>query len=159
MMRRSCPFAPCMSRTWRMAEGASTGAGEKTTGGAVPRIQRDKSVPSMSSEVSGGNPLTKTASPTTNERTPRRSRWGSRAAIAAGIAGRGMSTTQEPSRSEASYTVAAERGPAEPSRGRNAPTIPAQSSADIPLGAWIAWHVTSTTSRPSMPGWRPGRST
>eukprot|EP00969_Alexandrium_andersonii_P239609 10577275-Alexandrium_andersonii.AAC.1 len=135
-----------------MEDGASTGAGEKTIGGAVPRIHRDRSAPRMSSEVSGVRPLTKTASPTTKARTPRRSRCGSRAATAAGIAGRGRSTTQEPSRSEASYTVTAERGPAEPSRSRSASTTPCHSAAAIPFGAWTAWQVTSTTSRPSIPG-------
>eukprot|EP00969_Alexandrium_andersonii_P295773 13074056-Alexandrium_andersonii.AAC.1 len=79
--------------------------------------------------------------------------------MAAGMAGRGRSTTQAPSRSAASYTVTAERGPAEPSRRRSADTTPCQSASDRLPGAWTVWHVTSTMSRPSMPGRRPGRRT
>eukprot|EP00969_Alexandrium_andersonii_P339375 15001357-Alexandrium_andersonii.AAC.1 len=79
--------------------------------------------------------------------------------MAAGMACRGRSTTQAPSRSDASYTATAERGPAEPSRRRSADATPCQSASGRPLGAWTAWHVTSTMSRPSMPGSRPGRRT
>eukprot|EP00969_Alexandrium_andersonii_P166631 7363112-Alexandrium_andersonii.AAC.1 len=53
----------------------------------------------------------------------------------------------------------AERGPAEPSRRRSEETTSSQASADSPSGAWTEWHVMSATSRPSMPGWRPGRMT
>eukprot|EP00969_Alexandrium_andersonii_P132870 5876286-Alexandrium_andersonii.AAC.1 len=76
----------------------------------------------MSSEVSGDRPLTKSESPTTNVRTPSRSRCGSSAEMAAGMAGCGRSATQAPSRSSASYTVMAERGPAEPSSRRSEET-------------------------------------
>eukprot|EP00969_Alexandrium_andersonii_P359345 15452981-Alexandrium_andersonii.AAC.1 len=113
----------------------------------------------MSSEASGVRPLTKSESPTTNVRTPSKSRCGSRAAMAAGMAGRGRSTTQAPSKSVDSYAVMAERGPAEPSRRRSEETTSSQASVDRPSGAWAEWHAMSDTSRPSMPGWRPGRMT
>eukprot|EP00969_Alexandrium_andersonii_P363641 15462383-Alexandrium_andersonii.AAC.1 len=72
--------------------------------------------------------------------------------MAAGTAGRGRSTTQAPSRSAVSYTVMAERGPAEPSRRRSEETTSSQPSADRPSGAWTEWHVMSATSHPPMPG-------
>eukprot|EP00969_Alexandrium_andersonii_P067996 2999444-Alexandrium_andersonii.AAC.1 len=102
--RRCCPQEPCTRRTCLAAVGESTGAGLNTTGGAVPRIHLASREPRTSSDVSGARPLTKSESPTTNVRIPRRSRWGSSAAMAAGMAGRGRRTTQAPSKSAASYT-------------------------------------------------------
>eukprot|EP00969_Alexandrium_andersonii_P364805 15464884-Alexandrium_andersonii.AAC.1 len=72
--------------------------------------------------------------------------------MAAGMAGRGRSTTLAPSRSADSYTVMAMRGPAEPSRRRSEETTSSQASADRPSGAWTEWRAMSATSRPSMPG-------
>eukprot|EP00969_Alexandrium_andersonii_P070349 3104852-Alexandrium_andersonii.AAC.1 len=60
--------------------------------------------------------------------------------MAAGMAGRGRSTTQAPSRSAASHTVMPERGPAEPSRRRREETTSSQPSAARPSGAWTGWH-------------------
>eukprot|EP00969_Alexandrium_andersonii_P111172 4907826-Alexandrium_andersonii.AAC.1 len=81
----------------------------------------------MVSEGSGVRPLTKSESPTTKVRIPSRSRWGSIAAMAAGMAGRGMVTTRAPSRSVALYTVTAESGPAEPSSHRSDETTSVRS--------------------------------
>eukprot|EP00969_Alexandrium_andersonii_P171506 7580917-Alexandrium_andersonii.AAC.1 len=69
----------------------------------------------MVPDESGVRPLTNRESPTRRVRAPSMSRWGSKAALATGMAGRGIGTIQAPSRSVAVYAVMAESGPADPS--------------------------------------------
>eukprot|EP00969_Alexandrium_andersonii_P094050 4154986-Alexandrium_andersonii.AAC.1 len=71
MARRSCPQDPWTRRACLTADGALTGAGVYTTGGAVPRIHLDSNDPRTSSDVSGDRPLTRMEPPTTKARTPR----------------------------------------------------------------------------------------